>query len=129
VLAHKTLWIALYSQSIMQAAFGEPGGLFEVLFWELFGVNLCSLFGVKLGHAGTGVALHNLAQQMASLPQTLYSTYSNLGRAEWTILTQPANTYGNSLPWIEAASTAMARQVQIRPQVFHRRVRFLPSPL
>jgi hypothetical protein len=29
VLAHKTLWIALYSQSIMQAAFGEPGGLLE----------------------------------------------------------------------------------------------------
>jgi hypothetical protein len=26
----------------------------KVLFWELFGVNLCSLFGVKLGHAGAG---------------------------------------------------------------------------
>ena len=25
-----------------------------LLFWELFGVNLCSLFGVKLGHAGAG---------------------------------------------------------------------------
>jgi hypothetical protein len=26
----------------------------NLLFWELFGVNLCSLFGVKLGHAGAG---------------------------------------------------------------------------
>jgi hypothetical protein len=31
VLAHKTLWIALYSQSIMQAAFWEPGGWIEAL--------------------------------------------------------------------------------------------------
>jgi hypothetical protein len=28
--------------------------LHNMLFWELFGVNLCSLFGVKLGHAGAG---------------------------------------------------------------------------
>ena len=51
------------------------------------------------------IAAYNLAQQMASLPQTLYSTYSNLGGQAWTILTQPANTYGNSLPWIDAASS------------------------
>ena len=49
------------------------------------------------------IAAYNLAQQMASLPQTLYSTYSNLGGQAWTILTQPANTYGNSLPWMDAA--------------------------
>jgi hypothetical protein len=51
------------------------------------------------------IAAYNLAQRMASLPQTLYSTYSNLGRQEWTILTQPANTYGNSLTWMEAATS------------------------
>lgn len=51
------------------------------------------------------IAAYNLAQQMASLPQTLYSAYSNLGGQAWTILTQPANTYGNSLPWIDAASS------------------------
>jgi hypothetical protein len=51
------------------------------------------------------IAAYNLAQRMASLPQTLYSTYSNLGSQAWTILTQPANTYGNSLPWINAASS------------------------
>ena len=51
------------------------------------------------------IAAYNLAQQMASLPQTLYNTYSNLGGQAWTILTQPANTYGNSLPWIDAASS------------------------
>jgi hypothetical protein len=66
------------------------------------------------------IAAYNLAQQMASLPQTLYSTYSNLGRAEWTILTQPANQYGNSLPWIEAASNgygaASANQTASFPQ-------------
>jgi hypothetical protein len=51
------------------------------------------------------IAAYNLAQRMASLPQTLYSSYSNLGRQQWTILTRPANTYGNSMPWINAATT------------------------
>jgi hypothetical protein len=40
------------------------------------------------------IAAYNLAQRMASLPQTLYRSYSNLGRQEWTILTRPVNTYG-----------------------------------
>ena len=51
------------------------------------------------------IAAYNLAQRMASLPQTLYSSYSNLGRQQWIVLTRPANTYGNSLPWINAATT------------------------
>ena len=51
------------------------------------------------------IAAFNLAQRMASLPQTLYTSYANLGRQEWTSLTNPANTYGNSVPWINAAST------------------------
>jgi hypothetical protein len=51
------------------------------------------------------IAAYNLAQRMASLPQTLYSSYTNLGRQEWTVLTQPANTYGNSLSWINAATS------------------------
>src|SRR5438309_8766582 len=50
------------------------------------------------------IAAYNLAQRMASLPQALYSSYANLGRQEWTVLTRPANTYGNSLPWISAAT-------------------------
>jgi hypothetical protein len=51
------------------------------------------------------IAAYNLAQRMAALPQTLYTSYSNIGRQEWTVLTRPANTYGNSLPWINAATT------------------------
>ena len=51
------------------------------------------------------IGAYNLAQRMASLPQTLYSSYSNLGRQEWIVLTRPANTYGNSLPWMNAATT------------------------
>jgi hypothetical protein len=51
------------------------------------------------------IAAYNLAQRMASLPRDLYTSYSNLGRQEWVILTRPANTYGNSLPWITAAMT------------------------
>ena len=51
------------------------------------------------------IAAYNLAQRMASLPQTLYSSYANLGRQEWTALARPANTYGNSLPWMDAAAT------------------------
>jgi hypothetical protein len=50
------------------------------------------------------IAAYNLAQRMASLPQTLYSSYSNLGRQQWIQLIHPANTYGNSLPWMNAAT-------------------------
>jgi hypothetical protein len=51
------------------------------------------------------IAAYNLAQRMASLPRELYSSYSNLGRQEWTTLTRPINTYGNSLSWMTAAMT------------------------
>jgi len=50
------------------------------------------------------IGAYNLAQKMANLPQALYTSYANLGRQQWTILTQPANTYGNSIPWMNAAS-------------------------
>lgn len=66
------------------------------------------------------IAAYNLAQQMAHLPQTLYTSYSNLGRQQWTTLTRPANTYGNSLPWVNAASTgysaALANQTASVPR-------------
>ncbi len=51
------------------------------------------------------IGAYNLAQRMASLPQTLYTSYANLGRQDWIVLTRPANTYGNSLPWMSAATT------------------------
>jgi hypothetical protein len=51
------------------------------------------------------IGAYNLAQRMANLPQTLYTSYSNLGRQQWTTLSQPANTYGNSLPWMTSATT------------------------
>ena len=51
------------------------------------------------------IAAYNLAQRMAALPQTLYTSYSNLGRQQWTTLTMPVNTYGNSLVWMNSAST------------------------
>jgi hypothetical protein len=51
------------------------------------------------------IGAYNLAQRMANLPQSLYMSYSNLGRQQWITLTQPANTYGNSLAWMNAAST------------------------
>lgn len=51
------------------------------------------------------IAAYNLAQRMASLPQSLYRSYSNVGRQEWITLTRPANTYGNSAAWVNAAST------------------------
>ena len=67
------------------------------------------------------IAAYNLAQRMASLPQTLYRSYSNLGRQEWTILTRPVNTYGNSLSWISAASNGYgatsANQMASLPRV------------
>lgn len=51
------------------------------------------------------IAAYNLAQRMATLPQTLYTSYTNLGRQQWTLLTTPANTYGNSTLWMNSAST------------------------
>lgn len=51
------------------------------------------------------IASYNLAMRMASLPQALYTSYGNLGRQEWFALTHPANTYGNSAAWVDAAST------------------------
>lgn len=51
------------------------------------------------------VSAYNLARQMASLPQSLYTSYANLGRQQWATLNQPANTYGNSLRWMNAAAT------------------------
>jgi hypothetical protein len=51
------------------------------------------------------IGAYNLAQRMASLPKTLYTSYRDLGRQEWITLTYPANTYGNSIPWVNAAST------------------------
>ena len=51
------------------------------------------------------IASYNLAMRMASLPQTLYTSYGNLGRQEWFALMHSANTYGNSAAWVDAAST------------------------
>jgi hypothetical protein len=68
----------------------------------------------------TVIGAYNLAQRMASLPQSLYTSYSNLGRQQWITLTQPSNTYGNSLPWMNAASTGYgatsANQVASMPR-------------
>jgi hypothetical protein len=66
------------------------------------------------------IAAYNLAQQMANLPQTLYTSFNNLGRQQWVLLTQPANTYGNSLPWMNAATAgygaAAANQTASMPR-------------
>ena len=51
------------------------------------------------------IAAYNLARQMASLPETLYTSYSTLGQQQWSAIVQPANTYGNSLLWMNSAST------------------------
>lgn len=51
------------------------------------------------------IGAYNLAQRMATAPSSLYSGYTNMGRQFWTLFTQPRNTYGNSLPWMNAAST------------------------
>jgi hypothetical protein len=67
------------------------------------------------------IAAYNLAQRMASLPRELYTSYTNLGRQEWIVLTRPANTYGNSVAWIDAATTgygaSIANQVSSVPLI------------
>jgi hypothetical protein len=49
------------------------------------------------------IGAYNLAQKMANLPQNYYTSFSNLGRQQWSTLQQPANTYGNSTPWMTSA--------------------------
>ncbi|MHB1702193.1 MAG: hypothetical protein ACYCSN_19070 [Acidobacteriaceae bacterium] len=51
------------------------------------------------------MAAYNLAQRMASAPSSLYTSYTSMGQQAWTQVTHPTNTYGNSLPWINAATT------------------------
>lgn len=51
------------------------------------------------------IASYNLAQRMATAPQSLYSSYSNTGRQTWTSVTTPANTYGNTEMWTTAATS------------------------
>ena len=51
------------------------------------------------------IGAYNLAQRMASAPQSLYSSYSNTGQQMWTTVTQPANTYGNTQMWTTAATS------------------------
>lgn len=63
------------------------------------------LFTTTVSTTRNVIAAYNLAQHMATLPQTLYTSYTNLGRQQWTTLTTPANTYGNSLLWMNSAST------------------------
>ncbi|MEO6966612.1 MAG: hypothetical protein ABI076_12075 [Acidobacteriaceae bacterium] len=51
------------------------------------------------------IGAYNLAQRMATAPQTLYRGYSNLGQQMWTSVTRPANTYGNTQAWTAAVTT------------------------
>jgi hypothetical protein len=48
---------------------------------------------------------YNLAHRMATVPSSYYTAFANMGEQMWTQVTRPANTYGNSLPWINAATT------------------------
>lgn len=65
------------------------------------------------------IAAYNLARQMASLPQALYRSYSNLGRQQWATLTTPSNTYGNSSIWIDAASTGYGAKAATQAASIH----------
>jgi hypothetical protein len=47
---------------------------------------------------------YNLAHRMATAPSSYYTAFTNMGMQMWTQVTRPANTYGNSLPWINAAT-------------------------
>lgn len=51
------------------------------------------------------ISAYNLAQRMATAPQQLYTGFYNLGRQNWTVLTQAGNTYGNTSTWMGAASS------------------------
>lgn len=72
------------------------------------------LYTTTVQTARNVIATYNLAMRMASLPQTLYTSYSNLGRQEWYALMHAANTYGNSAAWVNAASTGYGAAMATR---------------
>ena len=66
------------------------------------------------------IAAYNLAERMATAPQSLYSSYTNMGRQAWTSVTAPANTYGNTQVWTTALTTGNSaftgsQQVSVSP--------------
>jgi len=68
------------------------------------------------------IAAYNLARRMATAPQSLYSSYTNMGRLAWTSVTTPANTYGNTRMWTTALTTGSSasagnRLVSVAPTV------------
>jgi hypothetical protein len=63
------------------------------------------LYTTTVETARNVIGAYNLAQQMSSLPRTLYTSYRNFGQQQWTALSRPLNTYGNSILWINAASS------------------------
>lgn len=63
------------------------------------------LYTTTVATARNVIADYNLALRMASLPQSLYWSYSNLGNQEWFALIHSANTYGNSAAWVNTAAT------------------------
>lgn len=61
------------------------------------------LYTTTIATSHNVIGAYNLAQKMAGLPQSYYTSFSNLGRQQWSTLQQPANTYGNSMPWMTSA--------------------------
>lgn len=63
------------------------------------------LYTTTLKTSQNVIGAYNLAQRMATAPQTLYRSYTDMGRDQWAQFQQPANTYGNTAPWVSSAST------------------------
>jgi hypothetical protein len=61
------------------------------------------LYTTTIATSRNVIGAYNLAQKMANLPQNYYTSFLNLGRQQWSTLQQPANTYGNSIPWMTSA--------------------------
>jgi hypothetical protein len=63
---------------------------------------------------------YNQLKQMGTAPQSAFTQYSNSGTQSWVQYTPSANTYGNSQPFINAATTgngaAAANQVASVPR-------------
>ena len=66
------------------------------------------------------VQQYNQMKQMATAPQSAFTQYSNSGTQQWVQISPSANTYGNSQPFINAATTgngaAAANQVASVPR-------------
>jgi hypothetical protein len=101
------LYAALASLAVAPAAYAQFGS--GIVFDPTQSVHAAQqiiqanqLYTTTIETTRNVIGAYNLAQRMASAPQSLYTAYKNMGQQTWTSISHPANTYGNTQAWMAA---------------------------